>query len=81
VSWLLTRSTSATIVALDAFSAYDVDPGDTGSAGPAQRLTVLEWVLQNGGTAGTVIPRVRAETGAQAVNIRAGSYGTYREAG
>lgn len=58
-------------------SAFGTFVANTASAGPTRTIWEALVVLRNGATAGTVVPQVRSEVAASAVNVRAGSWVMY----
>jgi len=68
--------TTASAYTIADATAYDNNTASTGSNGTAKRIFVVEGILINGTTAGTLAARAKREAVGSAT-IRAGSYGEY----
>lgn len=68
--------TSATARTERCATAYDNNTASTGSNGTAAKLFEVRGILVNGANSGTLIARIKAESGSSGtVNVRTGSFG------
>jgi hypothetical protein len=58
-------------------NAYETFLANTASPGTTRTISIIEGVVRNGATAGSIVPRIRSEVAGSAVAARAGSYVTY----
>lgn len=65
---------SATAIAMKPFAAYNGDTASTASNGTARAVFIVEGILVNGSTAGTLIARAKREAVGTGPNVRTGSY-------